>query len=491
VQVELTQTPLAEIEADLHVLPRTDAEAAVPKEFAKVAGADDAKTSFKSVTLLRPESDGGPERLAIVGLGDLEGLDGERLRVAGALAAREAKRWKCSTIAWRLPVKGSDEGSRLAVADIIAGTILANYRFDRYKSASDEDSDERKGIERLIISVGGEIDDAMRTEAETARVAALASNQARELQQLPSNVVTPSYLAERAQELARLHPSLSCDVLDREDMERLGMGGLIAVSSGTQEEPKLIVLRHTGPGETLGIVGKGVTFDSGGISIKPSRGMEEMKMDMSGAAAALEATGAIAELGLPISVLCVIPSTENMPSGSAVKPGDIITQMNGKTVEVNNTDAEGRLILADALAYSVEQGADRIVDLATLTGAVLVALGSTYAALISNDDPLAAEVERAARRTGEIAWRLPLHPEFKELTKGKEADLTNASSKGKAGTIYAAEFLEEFVGDTPWVHLDIAGTAWDVGRDYVGSGPTGYGVRLLVDLARDLASKQG
>ncbi|MFM9043775.1 MAG: leucyl aminopeptidase family protein [bacterium] len=478
-QVELTQTPLAEIDADLHVLPRTDAEAAVPKEFAQVPGADDAKTSFKSVTLLRPESDGGPERLAIVGLGDLEGLDGERLRVAAALAAREAKRWKCSTIAWRLPVKGSDEGSRLAVADIIAGTILADYRFDRYKSASDENSDESKGIERLVISVGGEVDDAMRTEAETARVSALAANQARELQQLPSNVVTPSYLAERAQELARLHPSLSCDVLDRDDMERLGMGGLMAVSSGSAEEPKLIVLRHAGPGETLGIVGKGVTFDSGGISIKPSRGMEEMKMDMSGASAALEATGAIAELGLPISVLCVIPSTENMPSGTAVKPGDIITQLNGKTVEVNNTDAEGRLILADALAYSVEQGADRIVDLATLTGAVLVALGSTYAALISNDDTLAAEVETAGRRTGEIAWRLPLHSEFKELTKGK------------AGTIYAAEFLEEFVGDTPWVHLDIAGTAWDVGRDYVGSGPTGYGVRLLVDLARDLASKQG
>lgn len=488
-QVELTEKPLIEIEADLHVLPRTDAEAAVPKEFAEVAGAEDAKTSFKSVTLLRPE--GAPERLAIVGLGDLEGLDGERLRVAGALAAKEAKRWKCTSIAWRLPVKGSDEGSRLAVADIIAGTVLADYRFDRYKSSDADDSEDTKGIERLVISVGGSIDDEMREEAEAARVAALAANRARELQQLPSNEVTPSYLADRAQELARLHPSLTCEVLDRSDMETLGMGGLMAVSSGTEEPPKLIVLRHTGPGKTLGIVGKGVTFDSGGISIKPSRGMEEMKMDMSGAAAALEATGAIAELNLPISVLCVIPSTENMPSGSAVKPGDIITQLNGTTVEVNNTDAEGRLILADALAYAVEQGADQIVDLATLTGAVLVALGSTYAALISNDDALAAEVEKAGLRTGEIAWRLPLHPEFKELTKGKEADLTNASSKGKAGTIYAAEFLEEFVGETPWAHLDIAGTAWDVGREYVGNGPTGYGVRLLVDLARDLISKQG
>jgi leucyl aminopeptidase len=178
-----------------------------------------------------------------------------------------------------------------------------------------------------------------------------------------------------------------------------------------------------------------------------------------------------------------------MPSGHAVKPGDIITQYNGKTVEVNNTDAEGRLILADALAYTSELGAEKLVDLATLTGAVLVALGSTYSALISNDDEWAQRIETAATRTGEIAWRLPLHAEYKELTKGKVADLTNASSKRKAGTIYAASFLEEFVDGKPWVHLDIAGTAWDVGRPYVGSGPTGYGVRLLVDLARSLNGK--
>jgi leucyl aminopeptidase len=227
-----------------------------------------------------------------------------------------------------------------------------------------------------------------------------------------------------------------------------------------------------------------VTFDTGGISIKPAGSMQEMKMDMSGAAAVLEAVAAIAELELPVKLLAVIPATENMPSGTAVKPGDIITQLNGKTVEVNNTDAEGRLILADALAYSVQQGADRLVDLATLTGAVLVALGSTYAALISNDDEWAERVETAAERTGELAWRLPLHPEYKELTKGTAADLTNASAKRKAGTIYAGSFLEEFVDERPWVHLDIAGTAWDVGREYVGKGPTGYGVRLLVELAR-------
>jgi len=213
-----------------------------------------------------------------------------------------------------------------------------------------------------------------------------------------------------------------------------------------------------------------------------------MKMDMSGAAAVLEAVAAIDELGLAIDLIAVVPTTENMPSGTATRPGDVITQLNGKTVEVNNTDAEGRLILADALAYCSEMGADRIVDIATLTGAVVIALGSTYAALISNDDELAEEVNRAGEETGELAWRLPLHPEFKELTKGRIADLTNAAEKRKAGTIYAGSFLEEFVDGHPWVHLDIAGTAWDVGREYVGKGPTGFGVRLLVELARNTAA---
>jgi leucyl aminopeptidase len=234
-------------------------------------------------------------------------------------------------------------------------------------------------------------------------------------------------------------------------------------------------------------VGKAVTFDSGGISIKPSARMHEMKMDMSGGAAVLEAVAAIAELGLPLELLALVPATENMPSGTATKPGDIISQHNGKTVEITNTDAEGRLILADALSYCVELGAARIIDLATLTGGVLTALGSTYAGLISNDDELASRVFAAAEETGELAWRLPLHPEFKELTKGTITDLVNSSEKRKASTIYGGSFLEEFVGGRPWVHLDIAGTAWDVGREYVGKGPTGYGVRLLVSLARALS----
>jgi leucyl aminopeptidase len=208
-----------------------------------------------------------------------------------------------------------------------------------------------------------------------------------------------------------------------------------------------------------------------------------MKMDMSGGAAVLEAIAAIADLGLPVRIAGCVPATENMPSGTATRPGDIITQLNGKTVEVNNTDAEGRLILADALTYCVrELGAERLVDVATLTGGVVIALGSTYAGLLANDDEWAERVRAAGERTGELAWRLPLHPEYKDLTRGKDAQLTNSSAKRKASTIYAASFLEEFVDEVPWAHLDIAGTAWDVGRDYVGNGPTGFGVRLLVAL---------
>jgi leucyl aminopeptidase len=249
------------------------------------------------------------------------------------------------------------------------------------------------------------------------------------------------------------------------------------------------VLRYDGggSGETFGLVGKGVTFDTGGISLKPSAGMQEMKMDMSGAAAVLETVGAIAELGLKLNLIAVVPSTENMPSGTAIKPGDIITQYSGKTVEINNTDAEGRLILADALAYAIEQGADRVVDIATLTGAVMIALGSTYAAVIGNDDELAGEIEAVGKETGELVWRMPLHAEYKALMKGAVADLTNAAAKRKAGTLSAAGFLEEFVGETPWAHLDIAGTAWDVGRAYTGNDASGYGVRLLTGLARSLA----
>ncbi len=476
-QVEVSDKPLAEVDSELTAVLLFKGEQ-LPKELREARGAEDARDAYRKSALIHPES---PKRVLVVGLGPREELDPERARVAAAIAAKQASALRAGSLAIALPDGADDE---LAAA-LVEGAVLACYRFDRFKSDADseEEGDQASPPEIEELTLVG--DPKLAERAEVARVTAEAANRARELQDLPSNVATPTYLAERALEIAATHDAVSVEVMDRDEMVERGMGGLQAVSAGSDQPPKLISMRIEGEGPLLALVGKAVTFDSGGISIKPSAAMHEMKMDMSGGAAVIEAVAAIAELGTPANLLAVVPATENMPSGHATKPGDIITQLNGKTVEVNNTDAEGRLILADALAFAVEGGAERLVDLATLTGAVLVALGSTYAALVSNDDALAAQVTEAAERTGELAWRLPLHAEYKELTKGTAADLTNASEKRKAGTIYAASFLEEFVDERPWVHLDIAGTAWDVGREYAGKGPTGYGVRLLVELVRD------
>jgi leucyl aminopeptidase len=265
------------------------------------------------------------------------------------------------------------------------------------------------------------------------------------------------------------------------------MNAFAAVAQGSEQEPALITMRYEGSSASsplLAFVGKAVTFDSGGISLKPGAKMAEMKFDMSGGAAVIEAVAAIARLQLPVRLLAVVGATENLPSGRSVKPGDIVAAANGTTIEINNTDAEGRLVLADCLCHALSQGAERIVDVATLTGAVIVALGSTYAGLISNDDELAGRLQRAGERTGEIVWRLPLHEEYDKLIKGTYADLDNAPEGRKAGTIVGGAFLSKFVGDTPWAHLDIAGSAWDLARPYVGKGASGYGVRLLVELAR-------
>ncbi len=472
----MRDSAIGDADADIVVAGLYEGEE-LPESLSAARGADDVKTAYRKLTVLHPER---PPRAIVAGLGKRDENEPERARVVAALAAIEAAGLGARRIAWDLPDSGDPPATAAA---IVTGSILAGYRFDRYRS-DEEDGEKPAEIEVLTVLGPGELS----AEVEMARVCAEAQNRARELQDLPSNVATPSYLARRAEQIDAEHESVSAEVLGREQISERGMGGLEAVSAGSAEDPVLIVLRYSGGGDSpLGLVGKGVTFDTGGISLKPGTAMHEMKMDMSGAAAVLEAVAAIAELGLAVDLIAVVPSTENMPSGTAVKPGDIITQYNGKTVEVNNTDAEGRLILADALAYCVELGAERIVDIATLTGAVLVALGSTYAALISNDDELASAVERAAEETGELAWRLPLHPEYKELTKGTVADLTNLAAKRKAGTIYAGSFLEEFVDGRPWAHLDIAGTAWDVGRPYVGTGPTGVGVRLFAALAREIA----
>jgi leucyl aminopeptidase len=466
--------------ADLTVIGLYE-DGALPAPIAEFAGAADAKGAFKKLMLFHPD---GASRLLVVGLGKREEADAERLRIAAALAAKEAGRLEASSLAWALPETGNDAAAAEA---LVTGTILGSYRFDRFKGkGADSEDPAAPGLESLTLLAPA----AVAAAAETARVYTEAQNRARDLQTTPANVATPSFLAARAEEIAAAHEAVTVDILNPEQIAAKGMGGLVAVNRGGGEPSRLIVLRYAGGGSgpTLGLVGKGVTFDTGGISLKPGAGMQEMKYDMSGAAAVLESVAAIAELGLAVDLVAVVPSTENMPSGSAIKPGDVITQYNGVTVEVNNTDAEGRLILADALAYAVELGAERLVDLATLTGAVVIALGSTYAAVIANDDELAAAVARAGEESGELTWRLPLHPEFKALMKGTVADLSNLASKRKAGTITAASFLEEFVGETPWAHIDIAGTAWEVGREYTGNEASGFGVRLLVELARHQAS---
>jgi leucyl aminopeptidase len=425
--------------------------------------------------------DGG-RRVIVVGLGKRDDFDHEKARVAAAAAGGRARDVGATSLSWAAPLsEGGVPGA------LVEGTLLALYKFDRFKSKGDDgEEDEASGeLESLEISSEDEVD----AEVTAAAVGAAAANAARDLQNLPSNVATPTFLAERATELAGSYDSLSVEVMDRDQIVAAGMGALAAVAQGSYEEPRLIVLRYDGgsDGPHLGYVGKAVTFDTGGISIKPSSKMEEMKFDMSGGAAVIEAIGAIAELGLPVKITGVVPSTENMPSGRSVKPGDIVTAMNGKTIEVNNTDAEGRLILSDALCFAVDQGVERIVDLATLTGAIIIALGSTYAGLFSNDDDWCEDVEEACTATGELGWRLPLHPEYFELTKGQYADLTNASNSRKASSIYAAEFLRQFVDEVPWVHMDIAGTAWGLDRRYVGNGASGYGVRTLIELARRAA----
>ena len=464
-----------ETAADTRVVGLFEGESPAEPLLKRLVDLGEATAGLKKVALAHEEAPGGGERRVLVaGLGKREDFDPEKARIAAAAAADRAKELGAVSLSWAAP-----EGDGVA-GGLVEGTLLRLYSFDRFKSNRKEDGD---GIESL--EVAGDAVDA--DEVERARVAAVAANAARDLQNLPANVATPTFLAQRAAEIAEQHEALEVELLDRDAIAARGMGAFIAVAQGTNVDPRLIVLRYRAAdarGPHLAFVGKAVTFDTGGISIKPSSKMHKMKFDMSGGAAVIEAMGAIAQLGVPATITAVVPATENMPSGRAVKPGDIVTAMNGKTIEVNNTDAEGRLILADALSYAVEHGAERIVDLATLTGAILVALGHTYAGLFSNDDDWCAEVQAACAATGEIGWRMPLHPEFFELTKGEYADLTNAAEQRLASSSYAAEFLRQFVDARPWVHMDIAGTAWGLTRNYTGKGASGFGTRALVELAR-------
>lgn len=426
------------------------------------------------------------ETLVLAGVGDRRRGGLEALRQAAGEAARAARDAGADRFSVAVPtVVGAPADA--AASAVVEGVRLGLYVFEAYKTEKS-----KKSVSAATLLVRRSDVAAARRGAERGGVLADAVLLVRDLGNEPGNTATPTYLAERAKSLAA-ETGLACQVLERADMKALGMGALLGVAQGSAEPPKLIVLTHeparaTRRTRTVAVVGKGLTFDSGGISIKPSEKMEDMKFDMCGGAAVLGVMSAVARLRLPLRVVGLVPASENLPDAAAYKPGDILKAMNGVTIEVNNTDAEGRLILADALAYATTKlrpRPDAVVDMATLTGACVVALGSGAAGLVSNDDGVASRLEAAGKVSGDAVWRLPLKDAYRERIKSAYADIKNSAGRD-AGALTAAAFLEKFVGRTPWAHLDIAGMAWtESSRGTMTKGATGFGVRLVTRMLAD------
>lgn len=425
-------------------------------------------------------------KVILVGLGRAEEFSIEGVRRATSYAARTARDLaakKVSTILHGAGIGGLDaEDCARAIAE---GSALGTYKFIRHKTEPD-----RKALEEVeIVEMDASKIAAIEKGAREGDIIADAVIFARDLVNEPGNVATPIYLAEAACEVAE-DSGLEYRVLEREDMERLGMGLFLAVAKGSEQPPKLVFLKYNAPGaeKTIAFVGKGITFDTGGISLKPAEGMENMKDDMSGSAAVLAALRAVPLLAPKVSVIGILALTENMPSGRATRPGDIVKAMTGKTVEINNTDAEGRLVLGDAVAYAEREGADEIIDVATLTGACVVALGRGISGIFSRDSELICRLIAAGAAEGEVLWELPLHKDYKDMLKSEYADIKNAPGRD-AGAITGALFIGEFVGKgKPWAHIDIAGPSF-VDHDYPLSpkGGTGAGTATLVGYLRQLA----
>ncbi|MFP3947334.1 MAG: leucyl aminopeptidase [Longimicrobiales bacterium] len=432
----------------------------------------------------RPEGSGGPERILAVGVGNEEDYDAEAARKFAGRAVRFAEERRLDRLSVVVEMAGDLEIGDAARA-VAEGVVLAAWRFRELKTGAGEEDDMPIRVEEVVVGGPGD-GDAIAQGVRIGGAQARGENLARTLQQHPGNLMTPSVLAEKAREMSE-EMGLDYRVLGPGEMEEEGMGALLAVAKGSEEEPRLIVMEHRGGKEgdaPLMLVGKGLTFDAGGISIKPSSGMEDMKFDMSGGAAVIGAMRAVAELDIPLNVVGIVPSSENLPSGSAVKPGDVIRTREGRTVEVINTDAEGRLILADALSYAQGWNPAAMVDCATLTGSCVVALGHRASALMGNDDDLVEELRAAGDRSGERCWPLPLWKEYRKQLDSETADLKNVGGR-PAGSITAGKFLQEFVGDVRWAHLDIAGTAY--GEDpppYLRKGGYGVPTRLLVEWVR-------
>ena len=499
--VQVIQGRAAEQATPLLVLPffegdrepggsAAEIDARMGGEVRRVLGRGDFKGKRDEALLLYPRAgEVGAERVLLVGLGKEGDATAESVRRALGTAVRQAERLGVTAMAVTLDVldRVSERvGAQAAAQAATEGAVLAAWEYREFKTTQPDDSPRTPVSSLALIARGSDEADAYTRGSHYGEIVARAENLARELAAAPGNVATPSHLAATAERIGREH-GLEVTVLDREAMRREGMGALLAVAQGSEEEPRFIVIEYRGAEGDEGplvLVGKGVTFDTGGISIKPAAGMEDMKFDMSGAAAVLGAMQAIAELRLPAHVIGLIPSTENMPSGRSIKPGDIVRSLAGKTIEVVNTDAEGRLILADALAYAQRYKPRAILDAATLTGACVIALGHEAIGLMGNDEALIEEVRAAGERTGERCWPLPLWDEYRRQLDSDYADLKNTGGR-PAGTITGGWFLKEFVGDTPWAHLDIAGTAYgDNPRPYHRKGSTGVPTRLFVDWVR-------
>jgi leucyl aminopeptidase len=416
-------------------------------------------------------------RLLLLGAGKSDDISTDLVRKMAGTAARTLRGKKVRSFAFvirpQLPIGESAQAAT-------EGALLALFDPDKYHTS---DKTENYVVTMILAGTDGNSEE-VRLGVERGRIIAGASNFAREVINEPSNIMTPTELAHKAEEVAREF-GLEIDVLDELQMKELGMGALLGVAQGSAEPAKMVVMRYTPKiksEETIAIVGKGITFDTGGISIKPAEGMEKMKYDMAGGATTIGAMRAIAQLKPSVNVIGIVPATENMPGGRSQRPGDVVRSMTGKTIEVINTDAEGRLVLADAVAYARKLGATKIVDLATLTGAVSIALGDVYIAVLGTDQAWIDQIIAAGKKGGEKIWQLPLDKEYREQIKSEIADIKNVGGR-KAGTITGAYFIREFVEDIPWAHLDIAGTAWnESSKPYLSIGPTGVGVRTLVNL---------
>ncbi len=449
------------------------------------------KGKFNELTLIHTLDRLTSPRVLVVGLGKQDAFKLDKARDITATALRYLRRVGASTVA--TVVHGAGVGGldpQQCAQAIAEGAVMGLYRFTKHKKKNEN---EREIDALSLVESDRTKAAALRRGVATGRTLAEAANRARDMANEPANCLTPAIMAEQALAAAQ-DAGLECEVLERKQMEKLGMGALLGVAAGSTQPPKFIVLRYRGAPRrkaTLGLLGKGITFDSGGISIKPSAGMQAMKRDMSGGATVIAAMWAIGKLKPRINVTAVVPATENMPSGSATKPGDVVRAMDGKTIEVVNTDAEGRLVLADAIAYARQQGLSPIVDVATLTGAMIIAIGKGATGCMSNNQELCQKVIAAGETAGEKFWQFPLYDEYKEHIKSDVADIKNVGRRGEGGAITAALFLADFVGDTPWVHLDMAGTdSVDRDKGAFVKGATGTPTRTLVNLVLALAAEK-